>query len=59
VGEVVYHQGKRMMVQEVLEGGSESRRIKAYVKGCGFFPDGTPAERTNIFAGCDWARERA
>jgi hypothetical protein len=57
VGDVVYHNGRKMLVQEVLESGSESNKIKAYVKGCGFFTDGTPAERTNIFAGCDWDRQ--
>lgn len=57
VGEVVYHDGRKMMVQEVLENGSEANRTRAFVKGCGFFADGTPAERTNIFAGCDWDRQ--
>jgi len=57
VGEVVYHNGRKMLVQEVLENGSEALKTRAFVKGCGFFQDGTPAERTNIFAGCDWTRE--
>jgi hypothetical protein len=57
VGEVVYHNGRKMLVQEVLESGSEVLKTRAFVKGCGFHPDGTPAERTNIFAGGDWDRQ--
>jgi hypothetical protein len=57
VGEVVYHNGRKMLVQEVLENGSEALKTMAFVKGCGFFQDGTPAERMDIFAGCDWDRQ--
>jgi hypothetical protein len=54
VGDDVWYNGKRVLVQEVLESGSESRKIKAYIKGCFYHSDGTPAERTNAFCGYDW-----
>ena len=54
VGDTVYHAGKPVLVQEVIDQGSERHEIRSYIKGCPFHPDGQPLIRCNIFCGQEW-----
>lgn len=56
VGEDVWHEGRRVLVQEVLSAGSERLKEKAYIKGCSYHQDGTPARMCNVYPGTDWTR---
>ena len=54
IGDRVLCQGKEILVQEVIEDGSEARRKRAFIKGCPIHSDGTPLVRLNVYAGQDW-----
>ena len=54
IGDRVLCQGKEILVQEVIEDGSEERREMAFIKGCPIDRDGTPLVRLDVFAGQDW-----
>ena len=42
LGDTVINQGKRVMVTEIIDQGSEAKRRRAYIKYCPFRQDGTP-----------------
>lgn len=54
-GDIVYHNGRAIMVQEVIEQGRESKRERAFIKGCAIL-GGKPLPRVAVFAGFDWRR---
>ena len=58
VGDKVWHDGKQILVQQVLENGSAKKFVKAYIKGCSLDDNGKPLHRTNVFAGRRWTHEQ-
>ena len=55
VGDLVIHKGKKVLVQEVLDDGSEEKYERAFIKCCLLDPtNNKPLHRSNVFAGKDW-----
>ena len=56
VGEDVMHEGKRVLVQEILSEGSEIGMVRSFIKGCSYHQDGKPLRFSNVYPGTDWCR---
>lgn len=56
VGDTVLHQGKAVMVTEILEEGKPGQR--SYIACCAIHQDGTPLRRTLVACGTDWVAYR-
>jgi len=52
VGDTVLHNGRPVMVIEILEEGSPGQR--SYIAACAIHKDGTPLRRTLIACGYEW-----
>lgn len=52
VDDIVYHDGKQIMVTNVVEKGSTTK--KAYIVGCPIIDD-VPRKRMAVYAGYDWS----
>lgn len=55
VGDFVLHKGKTVMVQHILEKGSEKKQTRAFIKCCRTDHDGAPLLRSNVYAGMNWS----
>lgn len=56
VGDTVLHNGRKVMVTEILEEGSPGQR--SYIACCAVHADGTPLKRTLVPCGTDWESAR-
>lgn len=56
LGDTVIHQGRRVLVTEIIDQGSESKQRRAYIKCCPITADGHPLRRCNVFCGTEWER---
>jgi hypothetical protein len=57
VGETVMHQGRKVMVTEILEPGVEGTAKRSYIAACALHhADGLPLRRVLVPCGVDWKR---
>lgn len=52
VGDTVLHNGRKVMVTEILEEGTPGQR--SYIAACYIHKDGNPLRRTFVAVGTDW-----
>jgi hypothetical protein len=53
-GDIVWHEGRKVLVQQIIEKSNKRKGQRSYIKGCLIDGDGKVCKTINIYPGYDW-----